>query len=388
MRSTTFFMSARLRLRVLGVLLLAAGAARAQPEAVTLAGVVVEAGTREPLPGATVFLSGTQRGTVTDAEGRFTLADVAPGPYEVVVSLLGYRTARQALTLAPGARPVLRFVLPAEEFTLPGIVVEDDGAAWRQNVARFTAAFFGQTPNAERCRLLNPEALTFARDGSVLRGRSRAPLEIENRALGYHVTYFIEDFEDRALEGFIRWRGDVLFREMTPANEREARAWRGRRREAYLGSFRHFLRALTRRTARAEGFRTFFATGPYLDKNGWGEVNADEVNPDSLARPAGAGTFRLEQAPFLHVAYTRAGPHRRYPITLIRTVSRLDVGAKAVWPDRRVQHSVFQLLQPSVGVHELGLLLDPYATTNHCYWSWTDRVSNMLPYEYAPDDEG
>ncbi|AHJ99889.1 TonB-dependent receptor [Hymenobacter swuensis] len=57
-----------------------------------VSGVVRERGTQQPLPGATVLLEGTQLGTSTDENGRFRLAGVPTGSYNVRATLIGYQT--------------------------------------------------------------------------------------------------------------------------------------------------------------------------------------------------------------------------------------------------------------------------------------------------------
>lgn len=57
-----------------------------------LAGVITEATTGAPLPGATVFLEGTQLGGAADLEGRYVVVGVTPGTYSVRVSFVGYTT--------------------------------------------------------------------------------------------------------------------------------------------------------------------------------------------------------------------------------------------------------------------------------------------------------
>lgn len=79
---------------VLIVLLGAApGAVVAQDDADpgAVAGVVVEAGRGEPLPGANVTIRGTSTGTSTDLEGRYRIDDVEPGTYALVVSFVGFQ---------------------------------------------------------------------------------------------------------------------------------------------------------------------------------------------------------------------------------------------------------------------------------------------------------
>ncbi|MCB0784247.1 MAG: carboxypeptidase-like regulatory domain-containing protein, partial [Flavobacteriales bacterium] len=51
---------------------------------------VRDARTREALPFVNVALEGTTVGGTTDLEGRYTIADVAPGLYNVAASSVGY----------------------------------------------------------------------------------------------------------------------------------------------------------------------------------------------------------------------------------------------------------------------------------------------------------
>ncbi len=74
--------------------LLCVAAANAQ----RISGVVTDAETNEPLPGATVALTGQSRGTVADAEGKFAI-DAKPGD-AIVVSLVGYTA--QTVTVGTG----------------------------------------------------------------------------------------------------------------------------------------------------------------------------------------------------------------------------------------------------------------------------------------------
>jgi hypothetical protein len=71
------------------ILLIAAPAARAQRTGV-LSGTVRDRATQQLLPGVTVALEGSSRGTATDEQGRFRLADVPTGSYNVRVSFVGY----------------------------------------------------------------------------------------------------------------------------------------------------------------------------------------------------------------------------------------------------------------------------------------------------------
>ncbi|RKY98422.1 MAG: hypothetical protein DRQ10_07435, partial [Candidatus Hydrothermota bacterium] len=56
-----------------------------------IAGRVIDADTKEGLPGANVVIEGTKIGTATDLDGYFVILNVPPGTYNVKASMLGYQ---------------------------------------------------------------------------------------------------------------------------------------------------------------------------------------------------------------------------------------------------------------------------------------------------------
>jgi len=56
-------------------------------------GNVYDKDTGEPVPFANVYLDGTTKGTTSDLDGFYTIADIIPGEYKVVATFLGYDTA-------------------------------------------------------------------------------------------------------------------------------------------------------------------------------------------------------------------------------------------------------------------------------------------------------
>ncbi len=60
------------------------------------------------LPSATVFLEGTNIGTITDAKGEYRIP-VKPGTHTVIVSFLGYEKSKQEVTIQKGQTKVLDF---------------------------------------------------------------------------------------------------------------------------------------------------------------------------------------------------------------------------------------------------------------------------------------
>lgn len=62
----------------------------AQRSSVNLAGRVIDAETRQGLPGANIFLADIRLGTVTDAQGNYSFQSIPPGHHTVEVTYTGY----------------------------------------------------------------------------------------------------------------------------------------------------------------------------------------------------------------------------------------------------------------------------------------------------------
>ena len=61
-------------------------------QAFTVKGVVIDRSTKEPLIGATVQVSGTTVGAITDMDGRFELDRIAGETCTLVVQYVSYKT--------------------------------------------------------------------------------------------------------------------------------------------------------------------------------------------------------------------------------------------------------------------------------------------------------
>jgi CarboxypepD_reg-like domain len=58
----------------------------------TISGTVTDGITKETIIGANVYIQGTQVGAATDIDGKFTIANVKPGTYSLVVSFITYKS--------------------------------------------------------------------------------------------------------------------------------------------------------------------------------------------------------------------------------------------------------------------------------------------------------
>ena len=214
----------------------------AQPaEHVTLTGTVVDEETEAPLVGVHVFIATSMIGTITDREGAFRLDKVPLGAHRLVLSMVGFFSETHDLMLraAPGAP--LEFQLQPTVVEVGKVTVTaTHNRRWRRDLKKFKRLFVGESPNAKKVEIMNPEVLDFISQKNDFNAIASAPLILENRALGYRIQYFLYHF---AATGDYAWQdGDCLFEPLTPEDDAQAARWEKNRQKAFQGSPRHFLR--------------------------------------------------------------------------------------------------------------------------------------------------
>jgi len=94
----------------------------------TVSGEIREAGSLRPLPGVQVFSPGTDRGTLTNAQGRFLMVNVPVGEVTVQAQSVGYASSTQTVTVVAGQTARLDFTLSTSAIALDEVVVTGTGA--------------------------------------------------------------------------------------------------------------------------------------------------------------------------------------------------------------------------------------------------------------------
>ncbi|HEY4132175.1 MAG TPA: TonB-dependent receptor [Gemmatimonadaceae bacterium] len=78
-------------------------------------GSVSDSATNQPIQSAEISLSNASgalvSNTVSDAFGRFTIHNVAPGPYSLVVHMLGFRAVTRPVTISPSTSAPMHFTV-------------------------------------------------------------------------------------------------------------------------------------------------------------------------------------------------------------------------------------------------------------------------------------
>ena len=89
----------------------------------TVQGVVMDAATQQPLVGAQVFVQGTQRGSLTNQQGRFVIREVPIGTQTLGVELIGYGQATRQVTVVGNQVATANFTLEQSAIGVREIVV-------------------------------------------------------------------------------------------------------------------------------------------------------------------------------------------------------------------------------------------------------------------------
>ncbi len=111
------------RLILILAFLLNLGSASGQ-ELASLNGTVTEAGTGEPLLGASVILVGTYSGGTVDINGNYFISKIKPGDYDIKVQFIGFETKLfTGISFAEGESKELNVVLKEQSQSLNEITV-------------------------------------------------------------------------------------------------------------------------------------------------------------------------------------------------------------------------------------------------------------------------
>ena len=217
-------------------------------------GTILDKNTKGAIDFATIYISGTYLGTYSDKDGNFELDISKYASLPLTISALGYYSV--TLTKSANSDKNIIYMTP-KVFELEEVVIKDKSLKNKRknNLKLFKNAFFGLTPNASQCEIINENDITFNynSDKDTLKAFASKPILIENKALGYRITYFLDKFELYKSNQSFFFIGNIIFNEDL-TNDKIQKQLYVNRRKAYLGSRMHFFRALWSNSLDANGF--------------------------------------------------------------------------------------------------------------------------------------
>lgn len=169
------------------ILLLAPGLVWAQPATIT--GMVTDASSDEPLPGATVQIPAEGIGTATNSKGRYRLTDVPASEQTIRVTFVGYQAAERIVDIPDGGTIRINFQLQSEAKELGEVVVTGQGSEIERkrlstttetiSGANLVKVSTGRLDQALQSQLPNAQIrLNSGQPGTTSLIRSRGPVSI------------------------------------------------------------------------------------------------------------------------------------------------------------------------------------------------------------------
>jgi hypothetical protein len=224
----------------------------------TIKGLILDESTKKPVSFAAIYFSGSFAGTYSDSGGFFELDVTENRSMPLVISALGY----YSVTISGfSADKYYRIYLKPKVFELSEVIVSAKGTARERrerkaNIRFFRDEFIGITLNSRKCDILNENELVFkySAKGDTIRAFSMRPLIIENRALGYKLSYDLEKFELSRLKGYFSFSGNIMFLKDLALGDKKPQVFENRRMSAYMGSRMQFMRELWNNNLDSSGF--------------------------------------------------------------------------------------------------------------------------------------
>jgi hypothetical protein len=290
------------------------------------------------------------------------------------------------------------------------VILPYDPDGWKNWGSFFLQNFIGTRAEAKDCRIKNTEAIKFRHNKikQELMVSATEPLIIENKALGYRIIYDLVKFNYSFKTRYLVFSGYPFFEEMEGSKSKKEK-WEKRRLEVYEGSLMHFMRSVYVNSLVKEGFeirrlkkienlektrikqilRSRYRDKPYTISSGTIAISdsskyydrimqqddmIDIVGPDilpgdSIAFAVDSVTAGAEFENYLLVMYLKKKPPREYREQLPKA-GDLMVSEITLVNGRAIE------------IKSNGMFYDSMELLSLGYWSWSEKISAMLPFDY------
>lgn len=346
---------------------------------IKISGRVISNVDKKPVANASVFLSNAMVGNKTNNDGTFTLSNVKPGQYDLVISIVGYETYHQPIKATTDAITVGDIEINIKVTELQEVKIRPNNFRDR-DYSTFEKLFLGTSDNASDCKILNPEILDI-QDNTEIRTITASTedfLVIENKALGYRIKYLLTKFTMNYKTDELFYEGSVQFEELTGTPSQQKR-WQKKRLETYEGSSMHFLRSVIS-TELAGNHFIVYKLNRWPNPAWRGGVNGKWIqsvvktplNATDLANLTDQkGIFAIHYTSCLYIMYTQKRDDSESPIC-----KSVDMP--------NYYSSIINFSAPYVFFDNNGVIANPDSCIFEGDWAQS-HVSDMLPVDYTPE---
>ena len=371
---------------------------------------------KETLPGAAVYVSGYKIATVTDNNGKFTLPNLLPGNYDILVQMIGYLPYSKNIIISD--QSVSIEVTLEENLTLLKEIVIKPDPNRNYYINLFKEYFIGRSPNSVQCKILNTEILNVNdnTEDRLVTINADDFLIIENLALGYRIKYLLKIFEYNYNTKILFFAGNSTFEELKGSKAKQKK-WQKNREIAYKGSSQHFYKSLYQNKVTEEGFvinkryaiknskklpdslinanirrliRGQNGAVNLMTYNGGNDslsywmkqrkepatfnvLNRANVGVDTLVKSFDNDLKTINFKDELFIIYKNEKESPAYNQTSFKQVRPPDIGDDQI--------SVVYLLAPPLKFYASGAVFDPRSALYSGYWAY-EKVADLVPLDY------
>lgn len=367
-------------------------------------GKVIDSASQKPLVKASVFVNSTSIGATTNENGEFSIDKFPSGKFDLVVSFVGYQTLLINITLADNN--FFTISLKPKDDMLGTVVVRSyEKNGWKRWGFLFTNRFIGTVAFSHDCKIKNPEDIrfSFSENNRILRAYSIKPLTIINKALGYKIKYDLEEFYYNMNSDMLLYLGYPLFAELDGSKSKRRR-WQRLRQQTYEGSLLQFMRAVNQNKIEQTGFQIrHLVRNPNKEKERvkriWKYYSAgnlkmpqDTINRyekilgqndfidvlypqfltyNSIAKAIDTDNVAVNFKDYLYITYPKKKAAAEYYAQNYN--ARYDTCITAM---------VTLNSADSIIVTSSGSFYNPTNLIMSGYWSWSEKIATMLPFDY------
>ncbi len=234
-----------------------------------ISGIVLDSDSDQPLEGTTIYFDNTTYGTITNSKGEFVLKFHKDIKTPLIISFLGYE---KVILKKFSTTDKLKIYLKESTSVLNEVILaSDDGLSREIKLKEFRKHFLGESTNGVSCDILNEDdiILRYNNKSKLLTVNSNAPILIANYNLKYLITAELSHFEvkynhisknkKRLNMQYVYYMGNNFYRSL---EEEPTEITRNKRKDVYLGSTLHFMRALASEKLKKEKYQLYFGDDP------------------------------------------------------------------------------------------------------------------------------
>jgi hypothetical protein len=342
----------------------------------TIIGKISDAQTGEALPFCNVFINNTTISTTTDLDGNFKLEGIPEGEFEIGFSFVGFQAQQKPASIKAGSQLTFNISLVSLEQQLSDVEIKASrDRAWERELRKFKSYFLGNDEMAAKCEILNPWVIDFPEDNTANNFRAEAiqPIEIENRALGYLLTFDLKIFQ--FTQNYYIISGATRFTDLEAPNESIKAEWERKRLDTYLKSPANMFRSMITNSHNEEGF--------FLYGNKAGGSESSNLRSDIFANELGKSVVEYNPENLVQMG-RRPGEYRIFLKGRIEIHYEKGYSTINTYKDAPYPISWIEVNGNYVTVNSNGMIINQKDVTLSGDMD-KRKISSLLPLDYQPD---